>query len=68
MEIKKPKAYGKWGTLYCLRAWGVHFPFPEPEQEGLLKLSPHHCANLMAFFDFRAGYARGNSNNKLITG
>ena len=29
MEIKKPKAYGKWGTLYCLRAWGIHFPFPE---------------------------------------
>ena len=63
MENKKQKAYGQWGTLYCLT-----IPIPWARAGGLLKLSPHHCTNLMVFFDFRAGYARGNSNNKLITG
>lgn len=62
MENKKQKPYGQWGTLYCLT-----ISIPWARAGGLLKLSPHHCTNLMVFFDFRTGYARGNSNNKLIT-
>lgn len=71
-EDGEQKAKSIWAVGYSVLSQNMgsafSIPIPWARAGGLLKLSPHHCTNLMVFFDFKAGYARGNSNNKLITG